>query len=363
VEPIKAKFADHIRKLEVLSRSLTGTGFADLKARVLSRLRAELAVELADIVAGRTVSDAAFAAAVPSSIDRNAAPLPTEPLQKTEQSYQANRLSYEEENWARLSPRRQIAHNKLRKARGLPPILPEPKEPGKSRRRPLIRPVDDDSDRELAAVVLASRESLRPTDRDVFHWHLEKAMSQAMTPQATDADLEPLRQLVVARCMGHPGVAQFIQRPPQPERGARRDYARSQPFKLKHRSVWLAEVRRIEEIVADITGKQRDTSPLVVAIAADFLGCSETEIKKLKKLKKHPPPDPPPAPSEESDVEFAARILERESEFDAIFRYLTFTLWKTGKAPSDDEIVAYAAALLKCDPAALREIIKRKKTK
>jgi hypothetical protein len=226
---------------------LTKAALAELKARVFSRLRAELAVELANIVAGRTASDAEFAA------------------------------------WLATQP----------------PTPPE---------------------------VLALYE-------------LEIAKSRAMTPKATDADLEPLRKL-------YPEIAECIARPRQPTRGARRDYARNKPFEMVVRRVWLDVMRRMDGLVADETDKRRGNGPLVVAWTAEFLGCSDSEIKELKR---HPPPlvrqPPPPVPSPHH-VQLIREYLE-----------------KAGKVLGDEQFVTFAAGVMQCEPDAIRKIIARKKVR
>ena len=59
--------------------------------------------------------------------------------------------SFEEENWARLSPQFRVAHNRLRMARGKPPI-PAPKvDLYRPPREAAIRPVDDPADPEAVA--------------------------------------------------------------------------------------------------------------------------------------------------------------------------------------------------------------------
>jgi hypothetical protein len=319
---------------------------AAVKGRVLSRLRAELAVGLANIVAGRTISDVEFAALTWSAVPVNP-PLPTEPLVKTVQDYI-------ESHWAFLSPHFRKAHNKLRQSRGLPAI-PEPEiDHYVAPQGPRIRPVDY-SDPELIAAAHAFIGGIERGDDDDFLLKLEIAKARAMTSKATDADLAPLRELLV-ELTGDPDIARFVQQPAPPKRGARRDYALNQPFETKRREVWLAIVLRIEVIVADETSQQRHIMPIVVAIAAEFLGCSKREIEELKKH----PPRVQQAPSDETPAEFAARILNRTPELDAIRTYIER---KTGKAPSDEQVVEHVVRVTGCEPGVIREIIKRAKAR
>lgn len=92
-------------------------------------------------------------------------PVLIERLAKTEQGHfdatqsGDNRLTYEEANWARLSPQFRAAHNRLRIARGWSPI-PEPKiDLYVKPQAPLIKPIDY-TDRELIA---AARQGMEPT--------------------------------------------------------------------------------------------------------------------------------------------------------------------------------------------------------
>jgi hypothetical protein len=65
--------------------------------------------------------------------------------------------SFEEENWARLSPAFRAAHNRLRILRGLSPI-PEPKvDLYRPPREAAIRPVDDPADPEAVAAMCEFR--------------------------------------------------------------------------------------------------------------------------------------------------------------------------------------------------------------
>lgn len=86
-------------------------------------------------------------------------PLMVERVKKAEQSSNGSRLTYEEANWARLSPTFRRAHNRLRQARGLLTI-PDPVidlyVPPKA---PVVKPFDP-ADKEFVTSV---REFLGPT--------------------------------------------------------------------------------------------------------------------------------------------------------------------------------------------------------
>lgn len=87
-------------------------------------------------------------------------PLLVERVQKTEQGYQDGpRKTYEEANWARLSPTFRAAHNRLRQARGLPTLPPPAVDLYVAPQRPLIRTFDP-TDKEFVA---ATREYLGST--------------------------------------------------------------------------------------------------------------------------------------------------------------------------------------------------------
>ena len=79
-------------------------------------------------------------------------------IERVQIQEQQNGKTYEEANWAKLSPNFRAAHNRLRQARGLPPI-PPPKIDLYVARSPLIKPIDF-TDKELVA---AAREGMGPT--------------------------------------------------------------------------------------------------------------------------------------------------------------------------------------------------------
>ena len=85
-------------------------------------------------------------------------PVLVERLSKTEQGSSdvtqsgEHRLSYEEANWAKLSPAFRQAHNRLRQAKGLPTIPPPAIDLYVKPKAPLIRPFDV-SDKEAQAAI------------------------------------------------------------------------------------------------------------------------------------------------------------------------------------------------------------------
>lgn len=88
-------------------------------------------------------------------------PLLVERLQRTEQGDQSQtqsgeRLSYEEANWAKLSPVFRQTHNRLRQAKGLPTIPPPAIDLYVAPRQPVIRPFDA-SDKEVAVAIANAR--------------------------------------------------------------------------------------------------------------------------------------------------------------------------------------------------------------
>jgi hypothetical protein len=88
-------------------------------------------------------------------------PLLVERLQKTEQghhdqSQSGERLSYEEANWAKLSPTFRLAHNRLRQAKGLPTIPPPLVDLYVAPKRSVIRPFDA-SDKEVQVAIANAR--------------------------------------------------------------------------------------------------------------------------------------------------------------------------------------------------------------
>lgn len=88
-------------------------------------------------------------------------PMLVERLQKTEQgqddhTQSGNRLSYEEANWAKLSPAFRLAHNRLRQAKGLPTIPPPVVDLYVKPKQPLIRPFDA-SDKEVQVTIANAR--------------------------------------------------------------------------------------------------------------------------------------------------------------------------------------------------------------
>jgi hypothetical protein len=83
-----------------------------------------------------------------------------ERIQKVEQHHDdGGGKTYEEANWARLSPMFRAAHNKLRQARGLPTLPPPAVDLYVAPKTPLIKPFDP-ADKEFVA---ATREFLGPT--------------------------------------------------------------------------------------------------------------------------------------------------------------------------------------------------------
>jgi hypothetical protein len=71
------------------------------------------------------------------------APLIIERIKKHEQGHEgAQRLTYEEANWAKLSPTFRAAHNRLRQARGLSPLPPPAVDLYVAPPKPVIRPTD-----------------------------------------------------------------------------------------------------------------------------------------------------------------------------------------------------------------------------
>lgn len=91
----------------------------------------------------------------------DAVPLLVERVQKVEQGFEGNdnRLTYEEANWAKLSPEFRAAHNKLRQARGLETIPPPKIDLYVRPLAPAIKPFDP-TDKEFVA---ATREFLGAT--------------------------------------------------------------------------------------------------------------------------------------------------------------------------------------------------------
>lgn len=86
-------------------------------------------------------------------------PMLVERLQKQEHAEDGPRLSYEEANWARLSPVFRATHNRLRQTRGLPTIPPPKIDLYVPPKAPLIRTFDP-ADKEF---VKATREFLGAT--------------------------------------------------------------------------------------------------------------------------------------------------------------------------------------------------------
>jgi hypothetical protein len=92
-------------------------------------------------------------------------PVLVERIQKVEQHHDtgvetsASGKTYEEANWARLSPLFRNAHNKLRQARGLPTLPPPAIDLYVPPKAPLIKPFDP-TDKEFVA---ATREFLGST--------------------------------------------------------------------------------------------------------------------------------------------------------------------------------------------------------
>lgn len=86
----------------------------------------------------------------------DAVPVLVERLQQTEQGANDatqsgdNRLSYEEANWAKLSPVFRETHNRLRQTRGLSPIPPPKIDLYVAPKAPLIKPFDP-NDKEFVA--------------------------------------------------------------------------------------------------------------------------------------------------------------------------------------------------------------------
>lgn len=84
-------------------------------------------------------------------------PVLVERLKKTEQGHLdqtqtgGSRLTYEEANWAKLSPAFREAHNRLRQARGLDTLPPPAVDLYVKPRQPLLRPFDP-ADKEFIKV-------------------------------------------------------------------------------------------------------------------------------------------------------------------------------------------------------------------
>lgn len=90
----------------------------------------------------------------------NEIPLLVERSQKHEQGFEdGSRLSYEEANWAKLSPHFRAAHNRKLQARGLPTIPPPKIDLYVAPKAPVIRQIDYGS----KEFVSATREFLGPT--------------------------------------------------------------------------------------------------------------------------------------------------------------------------------------------------------
>jgi hypothetical protein len=81
-------------------------------------------------------------------------PMLVERIQKTEQQDQDNgsRKTYEEANWAKLSPVFRATHNRLRQARGLPTIPPPAIDLYMPPKQPILRPFDP-SDKEVQVAI------------------------------------------------------------------------------------------------------------------------------------------------------------------------------------------------------------------
>lgn len=76
-----------------------------------------------------------------------------------EQGHNGVRLTYEEANWAKLSPQFRAAHNRLRQARGMQTLPPPAVDLYVPPKAPAIKPFDP-ADREFVSSV---REFLGPT--------------------------------------------------------------------------------------------------------------------------------------------------------------------------------------------------------
>lgn len=80
-------------------------------------------------------------------------PMLVERLQKTEQRHDnSSGLTYEEANWAKLSPLFRQSHNKLRQARGLPAIPSPLVDLYVAPPQPILRPFDA-TDKEVIAAI------------------------------------------------------------------------------------------------------------------------------------------------------------------------------------------------------------------
>ncbi len=80
-------------------------------------------------------------------------PVLVERIQKAEQGYQnGSRLTYEEANWAKLSPKFRKAHNRLRQARGLSTIPPPKVDLYVAPKKSMIKPFDP-TDKEFVSSV------------------------------------------------------------------------------------------------------------------------------------------------------------------------------------------------------------------
>lgn len=91
----------------------------------------------------------------------NETPILVERVQKHEQQAQegGERLTYEEANWAKLSPTFRATHNRLRQARGLPTLPPPKVDLYVAPPKPLIRTFDP-TDKEFLAATAEFRRDM-----------------------------------------------------------------------------------------------------------------------------------------------------------------------------------------------------------
>jgi hypothetical protein len=226
-------------------------------------------------------------------------------LQKPQQSRRRdndNRPSYEEANWARLSPHARKVHNEWRQARGLAKI-PDPEDDLYVKpKKPLIRPFDDSDPEAVAALnegIFGLAPPSQPTRDDLMR-RLGDAKQEWL-----DGNREPLRKLLLEGTTHHLidrntalDIACFLVRADSPTR-ARRDYARDMPTTELDRRAKLDIERDARAIVEGITGKKRGIESDVLEIAARCINPKASaieldkivdEIRELKKRRRasHP---------------------------------------------------------------------------
>jgi hypothetical protein len=130
---------------------------------------------------------------------------------------------------------------------------------------------------------------------------------------------------------------------------ARLDYKRDKPDEMVLHGAQVAVIECIRETIAKRIGNKRGIEPLVVEIAAEILfpdDDSEVAQGKVSEIIKHGQAprllQQAPAAVNPTHVQGIRDFLER----------------KIGKAPTDEQLVAYAAKVLHCSPDEIRAIIK-----